>query len=83
MASRGGESGDTASKLGLALRPLAPEEKRQAETDGSLLVEDVDGPAAQAGVQPGDIILGVNGTRVKSVQERRRLQPRAVKSWRC
>jgi serine protease Do len=61
--------GDEASRLGLALRQLAPEEQRQAETSGHLLVEDVQGPAARAGVQPGDIILGVNGTPVKSVQD--------------
>lgn len=59
----------SASRLGLAIRPLAPEEKREADTDGSILVEDVTGPAAQAGVQPGDIILGVNGKTVKSLQD--------------
>ena len=68
VASRG-DSADSASKLGLAVRPLAPNEKRAAETDGSIVVEDVQGPAAEAGVQPGDIILGVNGTPVKSVQD--------------
>jgi len=77
VASRSTDSGDSASKLGLAIRPLAPDEKREAETDGSLVVEDVDGPAAEAGVRPGDIILGVNGTRVKSVQD---LQKAASKS---
>jgi serine protease Do len=60
---------DEAAKLGLAVRPLAPEEKRQAETDGNLLVEDVGGPALAAGVRPGDIILGVNGKPVKSVDD--------------
>jgi serine protease Do len=70
VATRAGD-GDAAStsKLGLAVRPLAPEEKRAAETAGSLVVEDVTGPAAQAGVQAGDIILGVNGTPVKSLQD--------------
>jgi serine protease Do len=58
-----------ASKLGLAVRPLAPEEKRAAETNGALIVEDVTGPAAAAGVRPGDIILGVNGTNVRSLQD--------------
>ncbi|HEY6643807.1 DegQ family serine endoprotease [Povalibacter sp.] len=77
VAARGGADVDSASKLGLAIRPLAPEEKRAAETEGAILVEDVGGPAADAGVRPGDIILGVNGTRVKSVQE---LQKAASKS---
>jgi serine protease Do len=77
VASRGGDNADSTSKLGLAIRPLEPEEKREADTEGSLLVEDVDGPAAEAGVRPGDIILGVNGTRVKSVKD---LQKAATKS---
>jgi serine protease Do len=71
VAFGGGEGGDEASQLGLALRPLSPEEKRQVETEGNLLVEDVDGPAAAAGVRPGDIILGVNGSPVKSVEDLR------------
>jgi serine protease Do len=69
VASSGGSDADQASQLGLALRQLTPEEKRQAETNGNLLVENVDGPAAAAGVQPGDIILGVNGSPVKSIDE--------------
>ena len=69
VASTADSSSDEASRLGLAVRPLAPEEKRQAETDGDLLVEDVEGPAAAAGVRPGDIILGVNGKPVKSLDE--------------
>jgi serine protease Do len=70
LASRAGD-GEAAStsKLGLAVRPLAAEEKRAAETSGTLVVEDATGPAAQAGVQAGDIILGVNGTPVKSLQD--------------
>jgi serine protease Do len=69
-AMRGGRHGsDETSKFGLSVRPLQPQEKQQAETDGSLVVEHVSGPAAAAGVQPGDIILGVNGKRVKSIEE--------------
>ena len=60
---------DQAARLGLSVRPLQPDEKQQAQTEGNLVVEKVTGPAAAAGVQPGDIILGVNGKRVRSVSE--------------
>jgi serine protease Do len=71
-ASRGrppASSSSQASALGLTVRPLSPQEKDQAGTTGSLVVEDVTGPAAAAEVQPGDIIIGVNGKRVHSVQD--------------
>src|SRR5215469_14192717 len=58
-----------ASALGLTVRPLEPREKEQANTQGSLLVEEVSGPAQAAEIQPGDIILGINGKRVHSVKE--------------
>ncbi|HUI60012.1 MAG TPA: Do family serine endopeptidase [Steroidobacteraceae bacterium] len=64
-----GRPTDQASQLGLTVRQLDPQEKEQAETQGNLVVEEVTGPAAAAGVQPGDIILGVNGKRVKTVKE--------------
>jgi len=51
------------------VRPLAPQEKEQANTQGSLVVEEVSGPAQAAEVEPGDIILGINGKRVHSVKE--------------
>lgn len=61
------------SKLGLSLRPLNPEERKQIESEGGLLVEEVEGAAAQAGVQPGDVILALNNQTLKSVDQLRRL----------
>ncbi len=71
VANNDAQQSDETAKLGLAVRPLTQQEKRQAETEGDLLVEDVNGPAAGAGVRPGDIILGVNGAKVKSLDELR------------
>ncbi|NVO08064.1 MAG: PDZ domain-containing protein, partial [Rhodoferax sp.] len=56
-------------KLGLALRPLQPQERRAAGGAEGLLVEDAAGAAALAGIQPGDVLLAVNGTPVRSIDQ--------------
>jgi serine protease Do len=61
------------SKLGVAVRPLTEEERGQIASDGGLLVEQADGPAARAGVQAGDVILAFNNQPVKSVDQLKRL----------
>jgi serine protease Do len=66
-------------KLGLAVRPLTPEERQQAGVENGILVEDVQGPAARAGVQPGDVLLAVNGTRISDVQQLRDLVAKSGK----
>jgi serine protease Do len=59
-------------RLGLAVRPLSPEERQAAKVaTGGLLVEGVNGVAARAGVQPGDIVLQAGGKPVKSVADLR------------
>ena len=48
--------------------------------DKGLLVEDVRGPAALAGVQGGDVLLAINGTPVQGVAQVRAAVARAGKS---
>jgi serine protease Do len=56
-------------RLGLALRPLQPEEKRAAGIEQGLLIAGVAGPAAQAGLQAGDVLLAVNSRPVNTVDQ--------------
>ncbi len=67
-------------KLGLSLRPLQPQEQREAGVAGGLLVEGAAGPAALAGVQPGDVLMAVNGTPVTSVEQVRAVLAKSDKS---
>jgi len=61
---------ENGGKLGLAVRPLTPEERKEVGTQG-LVVEQAAGPAARAGIRRGDVITMVNGQPVKSVDDLR------------
>jgi serine protease Do len=74
------DTGSGGGKLGLALRPLDPTEARRGGLNAGLVVEDVSGPAARAGVEPGDVVLAVNGTPAKSIEQMRSLLAKADKS---
>ncbi len=71
------ESAKPQGKLGVAVRPLTGEERKQLGTEGGVVVENATGPAAKAGIQPGDVILGVNNQPVKNVDQLRQLVDRA------
>jgi serine protease Do len=58
-------------KLGVAVRALTPEEQKEAGTSSGVLVENVNGAAARAGLQRGDIILALNNTPVKDPEQLR------------
>jgi serine protease Do len=58
-------------RLGLAVRPLDPQERGAARVRGGVVVEQASGAAARAGIQAGDVVLSVNGSEVKSVDDLR------------
>jgi serine protease Do len=67
-------------KLGLSLRPLDQMEKRQSGIPGGLVIEDAGGAAANAGIQPGDVLLSVNGLAVNTVDQVRQVVDKSGKS---
>ena len=77
-APAGGERGeDTGGKLGLAGRALTGEEASQLGVRGGLVVERVTGPAAEAGLQAGDVVLALNNQPISDVNQFRKLLERA------
>jgi serine protease Do len=56
-------------QLGLRLRPLTREERKEARVDQGMAVEYVAGPAATAGIEPGDVLLAINGKPVQSNEQ--------------
>ncbi|NWG86746.1 MAG: DegQ family serine endoprotease [Hydrogenophilaceae bacterium] len=62
-------SGKQANRAGLVVSELTVEQKRQLGIKAGVLVEDVTGAAARAGIQPGDIILAVSSRPVNSARE--------------
>ncbi|MES2192078.1 MAG: DegQ family serine endoprotease [Pseudomonadota bacterium] len=67
-------------KLGLALRPLQPDEKQEAGLDSGLVVQQASGPAALAGVQSGDVLISINGLPVKNIDQVRAAVAKSEKS---
>ncbi|HNB89843.1 MAG TPA: PDZ domain-containing protein, partial [Plasticicumulans sp.] len=47
----------------------SPQEKRGNDLDSGLLVQQASGPAARAGVAPGDVVLAINGEPVNTVAQ--------------
>lgn len=66
-------------RLGLAVRPLTPEEQRVTQVKSGLFVERAVGPAAKAGIRKGDIVLAVNGQVITDAAELRERAKQAGK----
>jgi len=70
-ASNGSGAQNDGGKLGLAVRPLTEQEQHEGNVRGGLVVERASGPAAEAGIQPGDVVLAANGSPIKSTDDLR------------
>jgi serine protease Do len=66
--AKASDDAEAKGKLGVAVRPLTPEERKAGGTTG-LVVEKSAGAAAKAGVQAGDVIVGVGSNKVNTVDE--------------
>ncbi len=64
---RGEPDQTPANRAGLVVSELTPEQRNRLKLDTGLLVRRATGPALRAGIQPGDIVLAINDTPVKTV----------------
>jgi serine protease Do len=67
-------------RLGVAVRPLSPDERKENGGKGGLVIEQVGGAAARAGIQQGDILLAINGAPVTTTEALREHVAKAGKS---
>ncbi|AIO67732.1 trypsin-like peptidase domain-containing protein [Burkholderia oklahomensis] len=55
-----------ADRLGLTMHPLTDDERRSTGLPVGMVVDAVRGPAAGAGIQPGDVVLEFNDTLIET-----------------
>lgn len=66
----GGKTGGASeTRMGLALSDLTEAQKRELQIRGGLLVEEVAGAAARAGLQRGDVVLAIGNVEVRSLAQ--------------
>ncbi|SNR76422.1 serine protease Do [Methylobacillus rhizosphaerae] len=57
------------NRLGLTLREVSPQQRRDLNGRNAFVVVDAQGSAAQAGIRRGDLILALNNTEVQSLEQ--------------
>jgi serine protease Do len=57
------------SSLGLSVSELDARERKALGLDGGVKVERAQGPAAKSGIRAGDVIVGVNGSRISDTDD--------------
>ncbi|KVT16470.1 peptidase S1 [Burkholderia sp. MSMB1078WGS] len=61
-----GDSGDHGDRLGLTMHALSDDERRSTGLAVGMMVDAAHGPAARAGIQPGDVVLELNDTLIET-----------------
>ncbi len=64
--SGAGDAGDHGDRLGLTMHALSDDERRSTGLAVGMMVDAVHGPAARAGIQPGDVVLELNDTLLET-----------------
>lgn len=66
-------------RLGLTMHPLSDDERRSTGLAVGMMVDEARGPAASAGIQPGDVVLALNDVLLESPDDVAALESRAGK----
>ncbi|RQZ20804.1 PDZ domain-containing protein [Burkholderia sp. Bp9031] len=72
-AARPADGGD---RLGLTMHPLSDAERRSTGLAVGMMVDAVYGPAARAGIRPGDVVLELNDTLLETPDDVQALEAR-------
>jgi serine protease Do len=80
VAANDDEAAAPQGRLGVAVRPLQPEERSQVKGGTGVVVEQATGAARRAGIRPGDVLITFNGAPLKSAEDLRDRIAKAGKS---
>lgn len=61
------------------MHPLSDDERRSTGLAVGMMVDEARGPAASAGIQPGDVVLALNDVLLESPDDVAALESRAGK----
>nr|WP_241020873.1 trypsin-like peptidase domain-containing protein [Burkholderia sp. Ac-20344] len=65
----GAGAGDGGDRLGLTMHALSDDERRSTGLAVGMMVDAVRGPAAAAGIRPGDVVLELNDTLLETPED--------------
>jgi|SoiMethySBSTD1v2_1073268.scaffolds.fasta_scaffold17257_4 serine protease Do len=77
VAANDDDKASPQGRLGVAVRPLQPDERSQVKGGNGLVVEQATGAARRAGIRRGDVLISLNGAPLKSAED---LQERVAKA---